>query len=273
MVQDLWDEYSEALADTILEALETNDYEILRGIQRFSSCTIWTKLQGMEGLVNTLFEKTIEEKKEAKDLEDRLINDEVHYRNIGVYESMEERKDKKEEGKIPIQDLKSIFSGTNRRVFLQNIKKLEDKGFIETNSQSGWHNCHVWLPDKYWGDIIEESIQRGKEESVYSSALGKMIAFSSMDSPTKTMKAIVIALNKHGINIEREDLKKIYLQEGLGEKKMINFLKRDQSKEEEIRAIENLGERELQFKRELERANERCLQRARDRARTARRSS
>jgi len=272
MVQDLWDEYSEALAETILEALETNDYEILRGIQRFSSCTIWAKLQGMEGLVNTLFEKTIEAKEEAKNLEDRLTNEEVHYRTIGVYEKMEERKERKEKGKIPIQEIKTIFSDTSRGAFLKNINMLEEKGFIETNSK-GWNNCDVWLPERYWGDIIEEAVERGKEESVYSAALGKMIAFSSMKSPTKTMKAIVIALNKHGIDMKREELKEIYLQEGLGERKMINFLKRDQSKEEEIRAIENLGERELQFKRELERANERCLKRARQRARTARRSS
>ncbi|MFW6173802.1 MAG: hypothetical protein ACOC5T_08660 [Elusimicrobiota bacterium] len=273
MVQDTWDEYSEALSETILEALETNDYEMLRGIQRFSSCTVWTHLQGMESIINTLFEKTIDLKKESKDLKDRLIDDEVHYRELGVYKTMKERQERLEKGKIPIQDLKTVFNDMSRNTFIGNLRMLKDKGFIELDSKKGWNNSSVWLPKRYWEDILEEAVDRGMEESVYSSALGKMIAFCSMDSPTKTMKAIVIALAKEGTNITKENLKEIYLQEGLGERKMINFIKRDQSKEEDIRAVETLGERELQFHIELKRANERCLDRARQRARSVRRSS
>ncbi len=262
MVHDLFDDYCKSLTNVILDALEGNDYELLRGIQCFSATTVWTNLQGMESLINTLFHKTIEMKKEAEEYRARLSANEVHYRTMGTYEVQEKRMKRHEQGKIPFQELKTSFNKMTRRKFYNNLNMLEKNGFIRAD-KNGWNNSLVWLPDRYWGGIIEEAINRGEEESIYSSSLGKMIAFASLNKPTGSLKAIIITLKKHGEKVTREKLKEAYLNEGIGERKMENFIKRDSQKRDDIRAIKYNDGRELHFNRELIRANERILDRAR----------
>lgn len=267
MVKDLFDEVPAALADVIKEALETNDFELLRGIQCYSKATKWTHLQGMESMINILFRKTYNMKKKSSEKKEILLSNETDYRRMGIYDVWKEDVDRLKEGKLSFEELKNSCKDLkSRKKFLDNINKLEEYGFIDTDRTSRWDGSYIWLPDRYWEGIIDDAIYRGKDNSVYSSELGKMIAFACRENPVSTLKVIVRAINlADGQKIPEGQLKEKYLESGLSERKFINFRDRDASKNEDIRAIVDDDGEILTFNREMVRVNNRWLERARER--------
>lgn len=270
MVYDMWVEHPPALADLIREALEGNDFGFLRGIQCFSEATRWTRLEGMESIINTLFETSIKMKQDGVNQRRYLGEMESFLREHGLYEKVEERADILESMYIPFPELKSKCQDLSQRQFLLNIQRLEDYGFIETDRSGGWLDSMVWLPPRYWNGIIEDTLRRGHEDSIYTSALGTMIAHACQNKTVATLKVIVLALNKHGEEIDRKDFEEEYISHGVSVRKMINFMKRDSQKNEQIKAIPRADERVLRFNREMVRTNERWLNRTRERTRRRR---
>lgn len=262
---DEWDFCPEALAGLLLEALESNDFEFLRGIQCFSEATVWTHLQGMESIVNALFDKSEEIKRQAENLRAKLKAEENKYRSLGTYKSTERRIQQLEAMHIPFAEIKSLCSDISPGKFLENIGFLEQKGFIATNRRGSWETATMWLPRIYWDGLVEGAVQRGGEKDIYSSALGKMIAFSTLGGTIRTLKVVMSALDwtTNG-EVPSGAFAQMYSDSGLGQRKMINFKKRDSKKEKSIRAIESDDGRLLRFNIEIVRTNKRWLQRARE---------
>lgn len=258
MSVDHWNEHPFALADLLIEALESNNMEILRGIQCFSAATRWTHLQGMESIINTIFEKTTESKKEAKQYLEKLTNDEAHYRQLGVYDVMKQRMEALNEGKIPFPELKSVCQYLSLDKFFENLDMLEAKGFIKTDRSGSWDEASVWLPERLWGTIVEDAITRGQEDTIYSSALGTMIANATQKKTIRTIKAIVNILNRYENDpVPSQDFFQEYRVLGVDVRKAYNFKKRDSSKNIQIRALINDDGRFLQFNREMVLVNKR----------------
>ncbi len=259
-MEDIWTYHPDALGELILNALERRDFGLLRGLQCFSEATRWTVTEGMESIINTLFEKSIEMKREAEDLRSRLTADEAHYMYIGTYEKMKRRLERLEKMQIPFIEVKSVCRGLSPRQFLEHIEMLEESGFIETNRSGGWERSLVWLPRRYWDGIIDDAISRGSEDSIYGSALGTMIAHASRGKTVRTLKPIVNVLNKSkdGETTENEATEE-YIKQQLGVRKWYNFKKRDSMKNEQIKAIVYADGRKIIFSREMVLANRQWL--------------
>ncbi len=269
MAVTFWHEHPAALAELILDALEGNDFELLRGIQCFSEATRWTHLQGLEGFVNTIFMKTIGGLKEAKEFEKNLVDNELHYIQLGTYDTMRKRLDRMKEGKIQFSELKMTCIDLSQSRFMANLNMLESSGFIETDRKQGeWDMCQVWLPKRHWDGIIEDSLTKGQEESVYSSALATMIAHASQNKTVKTLKVIYTTLRTHGNDpVSIQYLRNKYNEFGIPVRKLNNFIKRDSQKIDQIKAITNFDGKELLFNREMIRFNTLWEERTRDRFR------
>jgi len=261
-MEDIWTYHPYALGELILDALEKRDFEFLRGIQCFSEATRWTGLEGMVSIINALFEKSVEMKREAEDLRDRLTKDEAHYMYLGTYDSMKKRLERLEKMQIPFVEIKSICRDLSPRKFLENIEMLEYFGFVETNKSGGWEGSLIWLPPRYWDGIIDDAINRGSEDSIYSAALGTMIAHASRRKTIKTIKPIVNALNESNDGeITESEVKEKYIEQQLGVRKWFNFKRRDSQKNDQIKAIVYDDGRKIIFSREMVLANKRWLTR------------
>ena len=219
----------------------------------------------MESIINTLFETSIKMKQDGIRQREYLRERESFLRENGLYEKVEERANILENMHIPFPEIKSECLDLSQRRFLLNIQRLEDHGFIETDRTGGWLDSTVWLAPRYWNGIMEDTLRRGHEDSIYTSALGTMIAHACQNKTVETLKVIVIALNKHGEEIDRRDFEEEYDSHGVGVRKMFNFIKRDSQKNEQVKAIPRADERVLRFNREMVRTNERWLARTRER--------
>lgn len=253
---DFWSEHPRALADIIIDALKKNDLPTLRGIQCFSEATRWTVFGGVESIINTIFHETINCKRDAKELRKRLKEDEDHYKYLGTYDAMVRRMKIKEESKIPFRKIKSLCKDLSARKFLENLALLEKYGYIATDRSSDWDNSYVWLPKELWNGFIEDVLRRGKEESIYCSAIGYMIAHSITGKAVRTLKPIVIVLNRHpdGETTERE-IEEAYHSVGLPIRRWYDFKERDATKTEDIRAIVYYDGHRVIFNREMVQAN------------------
>jgi hypothetical protein len=255
---DFWTYHPNGLKELILDALETRNFEILRGIQCFSEASRWSTLEGMESIINTVVEKSVEMRIEADKLQRDLAEREEYYWRMGVYDAMQRRMEKLKEMKIPFRALKDCCLELRIRAFLRNVQYLEEKGFIETNRTRGgddmdaWEASTIWLPRRLWDGILDDAIVRGSESSVYTSALGTMIAHAAQGKTISTLKAIVNALNrsKNG-EMTHEELADEYAKKGLSARKMYNFSKRDAQKTGEIKAIASDDGRRVIFSREM----------------------
>jgi len=273
MVEDIWTYHPLALNELILNALETADFDLLRGIQAFSEVTRWTHIAGMESIINTLFEKTMEMHRQAQDLQTRLTENEAHYRELGAYDSMAKRLEKLSEKKIPFFEMKNICADLSAHAFLENINFLEEHGFIETDRKGDWDVASMWLPRRYWGELIWESIPIGKESSIFTSALATMIAHASQKETLSIIKATVNALNSHSDgNIAREEFEQYFRMKGISIRKLYNFIERDAYKADDIKAFSSDDGRVLTFSRGILLANQRWIERAQQIALTRRMS-
>ena len=253
-----WDEHPTALIDLILEALESGNQELLRGIQCFSAATRWTHLQGMESLLNAIFEKSVECKKEAMKIEKRLINEEARLMGLGLYDDMKARMEALNEGKISFEEIRTVCQRLSMEKFFENIDMLESSGFIETDRSGRWEGATVWLHKRIWSTVIDDALTRGHEDSIYCSALGKMIAHATQEKTIKTVKAIVNILNRYKEDlVPSEAFFNEYNALGIDIGKAYNFKKRDSTKNVQIRAIVSDDGRHLQFNREMILANRR----------------
>lgn len=263
MVEDIWTCHNEALKEIIQESLEKRDFQTLRGIQCFSEATRWAHLVGMETIINVLFYKSMEMKKEAEKLDKRIEKNKEHYETLGTDDSMRRRLSKLKKMKIPFIEVKNACRELTRSVFLDNLSYLEGNGFIITDRKGDWESSTIWLPERLWNGLIEDAHVNGQESSVYSSALGTMIAHCTQDRPVSTLIALVNALNQYSKGeISHEALKNEYFSKGISEKVMINFLEHDSAKAEGIKAIIFDDGQLLRFSREILLANEMVRQRA-----------
>lgn len=262
MVEDFWEYHPQALSDLILEALEKEDRELLRGLQCFSEATEWAGIQGMEKIVNTLFEKSLEKRKEAEEYKNRLVVNGNHYEEIGVYEALERRVNNLMKMEIPFLELKQACQLTKNQ-FLENLNMLEKNGFIETNRTRYWDSSVMWLPKRYWEWVVEDVFRSGKSADIFISSLSKMIAYASKNKTIKTLQVIVNVLNKHKDGeITLTEFGEAYAEKRLPYGAMANFIERDSKKAEDIRAITSRDENKLFFNREMLRANEMWRERA-----------
>lgn len=267
---EIWEEHPKALNELILESLEKEDYSFLRGIQAFSEATRYAKLQGMETLMDTIFEEAVKARKEAKDMEYKLQENPDEHKDVSL--AMSKRIKHLKNGEIPYSRIKSACSSMNHSSFLEYLEYLERNGYIEKNDSSDWVNATIRLPNRYWDGIIEDRMKKGQEDSVYSSALATMIAHTSYITKRgnrktiKTLKVLSLILNKYDEGeISKKKLKEEYNNMGLSTRKLNAFLKRDQGKDDQISAIETDNEEKVVFNREMVRANNRWLDRTRKR--------
>lgn len=260
---DIWTYHPHALAELIYDGLERDDYSLLRGIQCFSAATEWAPLQGMESLVNSLFEKSLRMGIEANEYRARLQKDGARYRKLGVYDAMDRRVQRLEAMHVPYVELQQLCYDLNRNRFLKNLEYLEKRKFVNTDFSGDWNSATVWLPKDLWGDALQNAVVQTSEQNVYSSALGTLIAYSAQNKTIRPLKAVVVALNRYPDGMMTTDnLKQAYIEQRLNQRKLINFKKRDSKKDESIRAIYHDDGRTLQFSREMVRANDLWMTRA-----------
>ena len=235
--------YSETLAELILDALENQNWQVIRGVQALDCFTEWTHLQGMESVINILFSTTFQLRKKAKSIRDDMRTNEVDYRYNGRWEVLEERARNLEAGKIPFTEIKSACHELSHKRLLENIEFLEQAGFIETDRQTGWVDSFVWLNPRYWDGIIDGAVKRGREQVIFSSSAGRMIATAAIGNwkrIPRSLQAIINAFNAYKSGkMTRQDLAEKYIELGLSLRKMENMIRRDSRKTDDIKLIES----------------------------------
>lgn len=199
-------------------------------------------------------------KKEAEDLEQRLQDEPSYIQDVNL-----ERKKRLDDQKIEYYDLKQSCRSLEN--FAEQIRKLEEHGFVEVEGDN-IDEALVYLPERYWEGVIQDALDKGGvEDSVYSSALGTMIAFSLKDRTILTLKILCMVLNKNSEDgeVSVEEFERMYASRGKESRKATLFRRRDGTKDEEIRAIVSDDGEILQFNREMVRANERWRDRTNER--------
>lgn len=259
---DIRDGLIETILSIITEAMDREDFDLLRGIQAFD-VSVWAGTQGMENILSVIFEFSMKIRKEAQKLRERLTNDEEHYRRLGAYDAMMKRLQKLEMGEIALWRIRQACMGL--RNVTEQIRALNNDGLVELRG-TNIDNATVSLTPR-WDGIIDNLSTKGIESEIFISALGKMIAIGihkkGIGSLIPHLLCMIRAQETDG-EISYLELEQRYAQEGFKYYQMAAIFKRDNKKDESIRLIGFHNEDRVQYTEHAMRAHRLWLERARE---------
>ena len=251
-MEDMFKAYEKTVCDVICEAMENQDYEILRGIQSFD-LSPWMGLRGVEIIITVIVDLTIASNPFRFNLDSDV---EQTYKELGIYDRIKERFDLESEGKIPYEILRYILGELkNKR---NKLEGLAEKGLIniEPSGKIVSDNCLISLTE-IWNPLLERIINDEIEPRLFISSLGKMVALGVGEKGIRFIKPIINALNRSENNdgeILLEDFLNIYLDMGLPYYYFPISIRTDEKKSEAIRLIAYKNNEKVIFNRHSIRA-------------------
>jgi len=251
-MEDMFKAYEKTVCNVICEAMENQDYEILRGIQSFD-LSPWMGLRGVEVIITVIVDLTIA----SNPFRFNLDNDvEQTYNELGIYDKIKERFDLESEGRIPYGVLRYILGELKSK--RNKLEGLAEKGLlnIEPSGKILSDNCLISLTE-IWNPLLQRIINDELEPRVFISSLGKMIALGVGEKGIRFIKPIINALNRAENNdaeILLEDFLNIYLDMGLPYYYFPISIRTDEKKSETIRLIAYKNNEKIIFNRHSIRA-------------------
>ena len=209
----------EALAPVIRQALETNDVDLLRGLEALD-VSLWTMVHGAESLISVFIGKALE--------------------RLDLSSSDRDRADKIV---VTPQELRFSMRGLSRvrlREFLAGLIKL---GFINENYDPETGDFIGYSLSSVWNTRINEMREKGKEAAIFASAIGRLLGLSLLGQGVSSFRPIIVALShaeKNDGKIGVDEMKGIYVGSAggrLAERKFYELTRRDNKKDPDIRLI------------------------------------
>ena len=209
----------EALGPLIRQALETNDTEILRGLEALD-VSLWTHIHGAESVISVLVGKALERLDPSSsefDRADKIV--------INPYE------------------LKRALRGLSRRRITHFLAGLIRLGLLDEKYDRETGRLLGYSLSSVWNARINDMRERGKEAAVFTSAMGRLLGLSLIGQGVSSFRPIMVALSyaeKNDSKISVVEMRRIYVgSEGgrLAERKFYEMTRRDNKKDPEIRLI------------------------------------
>jgi hypothetical protein len=246
MKNDIEYEYFiDSFAELIKDGFINGDNRLLRGIQTFDIST-YSHLEGIESIISVMFTLTIDARIEAKDLERRLQQDKEYYEEIGTYEKMIERLNKKKNGEIQFFLIKNACSGLKN--VIKSIFLLQEEGYIEIIGDE-IEQSYLKL-SSIWDDFIEYTVKQGYESEIYGSSISRMIASALLKKGFRLIRPIVKALldsETNGGEINPNKFQKLFEENYLEYRHFTNLIERDQKKPKDIKLIHYRSDSRILF--------------------------
>ncbi|HUY01061.1 MAG TPA: hypothetical protein VMV49_15970 [Candidatus Deferrimicrobium sp.] len=232
-------DFVEVLATIIKELLETQNINLLFGVQSLSSYTEYTLLQTIENIINTIFILTLKKRFEAKSLRADLDTNRIQYERTGRVGEIEDRIKKAEEGKISIMTIRSAC-GSLKKIF-EKLLTLKDYGFLEIIHNKGDSPFSAFVRlTPIWDNFLDQIQAKGIEHEIFGSALGKMIALGiekkGISALIPLIFGILIASNNGG-ELLLEDLRAEFTHRGFPYYRFSTAIERNNVKDADIRMI------------------------------------
>jgi len=251
-MEDMFKAYEKTVCNVICEAMENQNYEILRGIQSFD-LSPWMGLRGVEVIITVIVDLTIASNPFRFNLDSDA---EQTYNELGIYDKIKERIDLEREGRIPYGVLRYILGELKSK--RNKLESLTENGLlnIEPSGKILSDNCLISLTE-IWNPLLQRIINGELEPRVFISSLGKMIALGVGEKGIRFIKPIIVALNRAENNdaeILLEDFLNIYLDMGLPYYYFPISIRTDEKKSEAIRLIAYKNNEKIIFNRHSIRA-------------------
>lgn len=255
----------EVLLEIIIDSLENEDAETLRGIECFSAVTEWPELRGYAIIISTIFNYTLENERNIENLEESInkLIEEDPYRNGETIETLERSKNKKQEGWIREEEIIKASKGSTRSAVVKRIGTLEKHGFIEGREMDGEN----WIRfTDMWKEYIKDLKSRGEEKDMYVYSMGIMIGhavvgetrYGDKKKSLATLRVVMHALNVTDADgkIKDYEVANLYTEHRVAPAAWTTFKEKDGEKVKEIRAITSRSDGYIYFNREMLRVNE-----------------
>jgi hypothetical protein len=246
-MEDMFNAYMATVCNVIRNAMEQEEYEILKGIQSFD-LSPWMGLRGIEIILSVIVDLSIASNPFKFDLD---YETERQYNEFGIYDRIRSRFNLEKEGKISYGVLKYALGDlTNKK---EKLEGLASKGFIEIEPTGRIFadDCKIALTE-IWDPFIQEIISNEVRLKFFISSLGKMIALGIGEKGIRFIKPIIIALNRSESNngeISLQEFFEIYIDAGLPYYYFPISLRTDEKKHESIRLIDFQDRDKIIFKR------------------------
>ncbi len=234
-MEDMFIAHEKTICDVICEAMRSEDFEILRGIQSFD-LSPWMGLRGVEVIVTVLVDLTIASNPFRFNLDSKA---EEIYNKFGIYDIIRKKFELETEGKIPYSILRYLLGDLKKKQ--QKLSKLASFGLvnIEPADQPIGDNSLISLTE-IWEPLLEMIINDELELKLFISSLGKMLAIGVGEKGIRFIKPIIIAINRAESNeneISLEEFLNIYLDMGLPYYYFPISIRTDEKKSKIIRLI------------------------------------
>lgn len=209
----------EALGPLIRQALETNDVDLLRGLEALD-VSVWTRIHGAESIISVFVGKALE--------------------RLDLSNSDLDRADK-----IIVNpwELRATLRGLSRRGLSAFLAGLIQLGLINEKYDPETGRLLGYSLSPVWNARINEMRERGREAAVFASAIGRLLGLSLLGQGVASFRPVIVALGhaeKNDGKIGVDEMRGIYVgSEGgrLAERKFYELTRRDNKKDPEIRLI------------------------------------
>lgn len=230
-MEDMFTAYMKTICNVICQAMEDNNYEILRGLQSFD-LSPWMGLRGIELMVTVIVDLSIASNPFRFGLDEN--SDE-----LGLYDKIRKRFHLEKEGKISYGVLRYALGGLSDKI--TRLNKLAQKGLIEIGPTTSITSDQSLISlTKLWNPFLETVIRDEVEMKFFISSLGKMVALGVEEKGIRFFKPIIRALNSAENNnseISMDDFLNYYIETGLPYYYFPISIRTDEKKSESIRLI------------------------------------
>jgi len=232
-------DYEETMLDIILDLLERNDLDLLRGIQTFDSALDYPGVMGMEAIMTVLFNESINAPAEAKQIREDLATKGTEIYTMGMYETLEKRAERLEKGLVPFSRVTSALKGLRSAV--EDLYMLQKLGLIEVERmESEMEPTHIRLSD-IWNGAIEDIIRQGREATIFGSAMGRILSVAihkkGFTSLIPLIHAYLLADRQGGELGTQQFLERCCPRVRRPYRFFTNLLERDKKKVDDIKAF------------------------------------
>ncbi len=266
---DMKEGLEETLLELIRDAMRNHDVELLLGVQSLAGFTVWTGFQGVEVLINVLFERSLKMYADALELEAQIAEHDGELREMGLYDKRMQDLAMLQARRLPLVEVSQAMGGIRKMDDASRV--LTEQGFIDLQGRDV-HDMTIALTD-LWDGTIEETHRRGTIRDTFPSELGTMIAlgiaakYRGLRVPQgyTTLMPIIFALTTHPTGeMTFDELSEEYVVRHLEFKKLANSIVRDARKVEELRMLAFNDGRVIRFGRNTIRAVDLWVGRAQD---------
>ena len=253
--------YVKTICHVIYEAMQDENYDILRGLQSFD-LSPWIGLRGVQAIISVIVDLAIASNPFKYGFKERYGEED---KELGIYDRIKERFDLEKEGKITYLTLRHALGGISKKRW--RLMKLAELGLIKIEPSGVITDESIIYLTKLWNPFIEMIIKDEIEIKVFVGSLGKMIALGIEEKGIRFLKPIIRGLNRASENehfeIPFEDFFELYIESGLAYYYLPLFIKSDETKRDDIKLIAYYDKEKIAFNRHSIRAMERWRDAAR----------